>query len=431
MAELFTEYYVNLLTNLLNIDTTTPMETGVAGHHEYALKRYAEAASHLGFKPVYFAPPMEEDILRSEIPGAVKEMYAKMGDAFLSSQPNLVMELGDSHEREATIMFNFHIDTVEGYEMASYRNESFFGRGAVDMKGPAVALLAGLQAALEEAPSLTGNMKLIIQAVSGEEGGAMGVYGTKLLCERGYVGALNVFIEPTERLFFDHSTTSMTAQITVDGNDSTDDAPAVGHNATLVLGFLAQFMTKALSKRLNNTDAKMCLSGLHTGRMHNKVYGSGVLKWNFAYSSMEQHNLIEKLVEDSYSEALKAFVLQFADVPDAAKTVREIDSICTLTWVKKELPVLNNKNETKRALLEKSGLKLLPKYMQSKVFTCDAMWAQGDEMYTVVYGPGSLETNNAHGENEYIEKAELEKFSMDIKKLILYVNEKTKKRVPK
>ncbi|MBW5459466.1 hypothetical protein GPJ60_19050 [Clostridium sporogenes] len=146
---------------------------------------------------------------------------------------------------------------------------------------------------------------------------------------------------------------------------------------------------------------------------------------------MEQHNLIEKLVEDSYSEAMKAFVLQFADVPDAAKTVRERDSICTLTWVKKELPVLNNKNEAKRALLEESGLKLLPGHMQSKAFTCDAMWTQGDGMYTVVYGPGSLEINNAHGKNEYIEKAELEKFSMDIKNLILHVNEKTKKRVLK
>ncbi|ENQ3104959.1 M20/M25/M40 family metallo-hydrolase [Bacillus cereus] len=422
------EYYECLLLNLINVNTVTPMETNSPSENLRALNIYKTAAHKLGFKTIYLKSPSKEDVLTDKTPQIVIQHYESMGETFLSSQPNLVLEYGNAKHINQTIMFNFHIDTVEGYIPGSYKNGVFTGRGAVDMKGPAVALLAGIDAALKEVPSLKDNTRILIQAVSGEEGGAMGIYGTKLMCQKGYLGSLNIFVEPTEGYFIDKSTTSMTANIVVKGEDSTDDAPNSGHNATLILGFLAQSMMKPLSEKLNAIGAKICLSGLYTGSMHNKIYGSGSLKFNFAYPSIEVQKIIEREVEATYHQSLREFKDKFRDTVEITRTVNTIEDITELKWLKKGLPVLNNRNNFFERLLYDAGLKRLPSQLSNKAFTCDAMWAQKENNYTIVYGPGSLEKNHAHSNNEFINKNQLESFCNDIKNILLCFNKNSQKQ---
>ena len=51
-------------------------------------------------------------------------------------------------------MFNVHLDTVAGLEPVRLDGGRLYGRGAIDAKGPAVALLAGIRAALTSEPAV-------------------------------------------------------------------------------------------------------------------------------------------------------------------------------------------------------------------------------------------------------------------------------------
>src|SRR5712692_8801428 len=70
------------------------------------------------------------------------------------------------------VMFNVHLDTVAGGASPSFDGGRFLGRGAIDAKGPAVALLAGMRTAAEAEPGIADGSSVLIQAVAGEEGGA-------------------------------------------------------------------------------------------------------------------------------------------------------------------------------------------------------------------------------------------------------------------
>src|SRR5699024_9013769 len=129
-------------------------------------------------------------------------------------------------------------------------------------------------------------------AVSGEEGGAMGTYGTRPLVEQGWVGRLNVFCEPTGLRALPRATASATARIRVDGTDSVDDNPDHGHNATALLGFLAQHLAAGLDSR--HRSGRTCVAGLHTGRTHNRVHGTGELLLNLSYASSAEGAAVER-----------------------------------------------------------------------------------------------------------------------------------------
>nr|WP_225445707.1 M20/M25/M40 family metallo-hydrolase [Paenibacillus arenosi] len=311
------------------------------------------------------------------------------------------------------------MDTVDGSFPVTYDGETFVGRGAVDMKGPGVALLAGIEAALRDKPDLTDSYTIIIQCVSGEEGGAMGVYGTKVLVDQGWYGRLNVFAEPSNGVYFDKSTTSMTARIVVEGKDATDDAPHSGHNATLLLGFIAQQLFANLSVPITEAGGKMCLAGLHTGQMHNKVYGSGQLLMNFAYLSTEAGQQFRLWIEDAFADAVHRFSDTFSTIAGSALTAKDREQICRLEWVKQGLPVLNNRDESLERFLGALGLERSPDDHLHETFTCDAMWAQREESYTIVYGPGSLEKNLAHADGEWITRQQLEEYANSIRHLLL------------
>jgi acetylornithine deacetylase/succinyl-diaminopimelate desuccinylase-like protein len=340
---------------------------------------------------------------------------------FLESQPSLVLRLGPRRPRASTLMFNVHLDTVAGHEPVSFDGRRFRGRGAIDAKGPAVALLAGIRAAREIEPAVGTSTSVLVQAVSGEEGGALGVFGTRPLVEQGYVGCLNVFCEPTGLRVLRRSTAAMTACVEVSGHDAVDDEPARGHNATVLLGYLAQHLAAELPSQAS--DGQVCVAGLRTGSMHNKVYGSGRLLMNLSYGSPDSAERLERAVIRAYADGLARFRERFGSIPPFEKTAAEAAEVARLGWLKRGLPALCESREESRPamsafLFDRVGLSPWPDHLPA--FTCDAIWMQGVPCAaTVIYGPGGLGANNAHGQGEFADLVELEAFAQGVARLLV------------
>ncbi|WP_245847823.1 M20/M25/M40 family metallo-hydrolase [Lentzea kentuckyensis] len=399
---------------LLALDTTTPMETGCPGELRAAQELYADAAATLGFTTVHFGPARPESVTDPRAPATVRLAARRMGLEFLRCQPNLVLSLGDAPP-ERTIMFNFHLDTVSGIQPAGVRDGLLHGRGAVDDKGPGVALLAGIRQALPLRPGV----RILIQAVGGEEGGAMGVYGTRELASLGFVGRLNVVAEPTRGGFLDRSTAAMTVRLTADGAGSTDDEPERGENATVLLGFLAAWFAREVVPRVTDLGGKACVAGLHVGDAHNRVYGTGDLLCNFAYRDEAAARAIDGLVTRAVDAALTAFTEEFGGHPATAVTAAAARRMLRVTWDKRGLPTLDNRDPAMEKLLGAAGFRRHDDDAGAlRPFTCDAIWLGGTGGHTVIAGPGDLAANNAHAAGEHVAITELDEYARRISTLV-------------
>lgn len=407
-----------LLLRLLALRTAGPLETGGAEPVELweAQRAYAEAAAELGFRVVHHSPAGPDSLTGADVPRAVTEAAAGQ-PGFLGCQPSMVLRLGPELPRAATVMFNVHLDTVAGGGPVSFDGSRFHGRGSIDAKGPAVGLLAGLRAALAADPALGTEVGVLIQLVSGEEGGAMGVFGTKPLVEQGYVGRLNVFCEPTGLRVLNRATASMTARLRVDGRDGIDDEPGAGHNATVLLGYLAQHI--ALELPPYAVDGQVCVAGVNTGSMHNKVYGTGQLLLNLSYGSKTTGRELEAALDDVLRTGLERFRYRFADSPTFATTARDAARVTQLDWLKRGLPALRADDAwADELLLDRAGLGPWPAGLPA--FTCDAIWLAGvPGTSTVVFGPGDLGANQAHAEGEFADLADLDRYARDIGRLLI------------
>lgn len=406
------------LNDLLAIPTHSPMETDARPRIREAQNRYFIDAQRIGFHNIHHAPADPQVVDDPLVPETVRARVREIGSAFLESQPNMVLRLGDIEDPQRTLMLNFHMDTVDGDVVSKAVAGRFSGRGASDMKGPGVALLTASRLAQNRDPHLTDDISILIQCVSGEEGGAMGTYGTRVLCKKGYLGRLNIFAEPSNGYYFDHSTTSMTARIEVNGEGATDDAPQCGENATLLLSFVAVQLTAEISPMVEACGGKFCLGGIEGGNQPNRVYGSGALHVNIQYPDLDAAKRIQQLLEEGFQESLKAITKRFGVVNVAAKTAAAASDICRLRWIKQGLPVLSNRDSQMERVLSAAGLRRSPEYRRDQAFTCDAMWAQGPNMYTVVYGPGSLTKNGAHTPNEFVEQSTLEEYADSLANVI-------------
>lgn len=100
-----------------------------------------------------------------------------------------------------TLVLNGHVDVVPPGDRSRWATPPFemvwrggrvYGRGAVDMKGPLVAGLAGVGAVLASGCALRGS--LLFQSVIGEEDGGLGTLASVL---RGHVGDGAIVLEPT------------------------------------------------------------------------------------------------------------------------------------------------------------------------------------------------------------------------------------------
>jgi acetylornithine deacetylase len=384
----------------------------------HAQQTYAECARRVGFEVVHFAPAPARVLSEPDTPVSVGERAAIFGAGFFDAQPNLVLKLGGG-EADRTLLLNFHMDTVSEMGPVCLRDGVICGRGVADAKGLGVAALAAVRRALLLRPDLSETISIMIQSVGGEEGGALGAYGSKHLVREGYIGRLNIVCEPTEFAYFDRTTSAMTARIDVHGEGSSDDEPLQGQNATILLAAMTDLMTRELSPKVLGLGAKMCVGGIHTGEMHNRVYGSGKLLLNFAYPSLEVGLAIEQLVETAFAEALDRFHRDYAQYAVATEAAAAARSICSLTWIKRRLPVLSNRDGEMESILKEAGIPRHDSDSKSLPFSCDAMWMSGPRSFTIVYGPGHLGRNKTHAAGEFMNIADLDAYAHKLSNLIL------------
>ncbi|MFT4081585.1 MAG: M20/M25/M40 family metallo-hydrolase [Nocardioides sp.] len=344
------------------------------------------------------------------------EAAAALGTArFCESQPNVVLRLGPSRSIARTLVLNCHLDTVAGAVPVSHTGGTVTGRGSVDAKGQAVALIAGVREALARRPDFPDRTTVLLQLVGGEEGGAMGWYGTRLLVRAGFTGRINVVAEPTRLATLDRTTSTMTARIRVDGEGATDDAAAAGHNATLALAVVADALVRRIGLEAANS---LCLGGLHTGTMHNRVYGKGVLLANLAYGSKEEAAWLRATTEDAFGSALTVLERDFAHIPIATRTARDARQICQLEWTKQGLPVLRGRDPAMERVLTAAGIDRHDDDAGLAPFTCDAMWFNDSSGYTVVLGAGDLEEDGAHTDHEQVRLTDLASYVDQISALL-------------
>ncbi|MFD0526938.1 M20/M25/M40 family metallo-hydrolase [Kitasatospora arboriphila] len=241
------------------------------------------------------------------------------------------------------------------HEPVSFDGRRFLGRGAIDAKGPAVALLAGIRAARAAEPLVGTGTGVLVQAVSGEEGGAMGTFGTRVLVEAGHVGVLNVFCEPTGLRYLPRATAAATARLRVRGEDAVDDRPGDGHNATVLLGYLAQHLARELGTAAAPRE-RVCIAGIGTGPLHNRVYGRGELLLNVPYQDAGSGRRTEAAVESAVRSGLAAFRREFAGVPEFARTAADCAEVTGLDWLKRGLPTLDGAHPGLESLLRQAGI---------------------------------------------------------------------------
>ncbi len=409
----WSEQDTEAVLTLLRTDTTTPMETGRPCDLVGAQTKFAEVARRVGFEVAVFEAPDPSVLDDPIVPVSVRERARELGGAFFSTQPNLVLQLGRGLP-ERTLMFNFHMDTVSGEVPVGVEGGRITGRGVADAKGLGVAVLAGVRRALQIHRGVEDRLRVVLQSVAGEEGGAMGVYGTRHVERLGYTGRLNVVCEPTAFAAFDRTTASMTACVAVEGVGSTDDAPGAGHNATVLLGYVIGELTREVAPRVAALGGKTCIAGVETGSMHNRVYGSGRLLVNFAYPSLSVGLAIEQIVGDVFDRAVESFAASHAVSVIAGATARAARDIISLTWLKRRLPVLANRDPEMERLLSEAGVERHEEGSGASPFTCDAMWLAGANRYAVVLGPGDLATNGAHTHAEYMDIDDLDRFAWQV-----------------
>ncbi|SOD63382.1 Acetylornithine deacetylase/Succinyl-diaminopimelate desuccinylase [Streptomyces zhaozhouensis] len=403
-----------LLLDLLRLPTAGPLEAGEGDPPAElwaAGRRYARAAQALGLTVLSHAPPEPAAVRSGPLPAPVAAGLAD--PAFLAGQPSLLLRLGPPLPRAATVMCNVHLDTVAGREPVGFDGARFTGRGAVDAKGPAVALLAGVRAAMAREPAVGRSTAVLVQAVAGEEGGALGTIGTRPLVAAGHVGRINLFCEPTGGRLLTRVSAAATARITVRGEDAVDDRPGAGHNATVLLGFLAQHLAHALDSGRRPAASAPCVAGLHTGHLHNRVHGGGTLLLNLPYRRAAEGAALERALADALTAGLAAFRRRFAGTAEFARTARDAAAITRLDWDKRGLPTLESADPWAEELLARAGARPWP--AEEPPFTCDALWlADHPDTFTAVLGPGSLDANHAHAAGEFVDVADLDDFAETI-----------------
>lgn len=421
-----TDEEVQLLLALIALPTTTPLEGGSHGAIVEAQLRYAEHARELGLEVALHAAPPVELLDDPGVPSPVLEAAGDDRAGFLAAQPNLVLRLGGERPLESTIAINAHIDTVGGGPPARLEDKIVHGRGAVDMKGPAVAVLAAVRRALAARPSLPERTSVVIHCVAGEEGGAMGSYGTRHVLDAGFGGRLIVFAEPTRGRYFDSCTATMTAAIEVAGDGCTDDDPSAGHNATILLGYVAHQLARSLDEPVRRLGGKLCVGGVCTGSRHDRVYGAGRLLVNVAYPDVAAGDLLATATEDALASALASFAAESADVSVARRTAADATQICTLKWLKRGLPALANRDPHWEAVLADTGIERVDD--PAEAFTCDAIWGGHPGSYSIVMGPGDLVRDGAHTDRERVSLDDLGEYSETLARLLLAFDDDVRQR---
>jgi acetylornithine deacetylase/succinyl-diaminopimelate desuccinylase-like protein len=416
-AAAFTPADLDLLLEFLEIPSVSPLEGGDLTAVAEAQRLFAKATSERGFDILLHAAPPQEVLDWPGLPVPVRTA-ASDDRRFLQAQPSVVAARGYVTDENCRLVFNFHVDTVAPHIATTLWHGLLRGRGCLDDKGPGIAVLAGVTAAFAREPWLADVIQVQIASVPGEEGGAMGTYGTRWLIRRGITGRLMVFAEPSGGSVLDTCTATMTLEISVAGDDVTDDFPEQGHNATVALGFLAAYLAEQLDRVVSGLPATACIGGLHTGHAHNRVYGSGRLLVNIAYADNEAGRLIREVTEDLCDRAADEFRARFTHNRLTARLYADWERVVRPRWLKAGLPVLVNRDVRMESVLARVGFQRRDAIGDSCAFASDAIWAGGPGRYVAVCGPGRLDEGGAHSPDEHISLSELEAYAARVADLV-------------
>lgn len=407
------------LLALLAHDTVNPLEGGDPAGLAAAQECFAAGAHRRGLPTRHHGAPPPNFLDLPGVPDSVRQAAAADPAGFLRAQPSLVVGSPRVHDPRRRLVFNFHMDTVGPHIPPRLERGVVHGRGAVDDKGPGVAALLGVAAAFDAVPELAEQIEVLVAAVPGEEGGAMGVYGTRWLVESGVTGRLMVFAEPTGGRALDACSATMTPLVAVHGTGSTDDHPYDGHNATLALAHVAGLLTERVAPVAERLGAKFCVAGLATGPAHNRVYGSGELRLNIAYYDDRCAAELAAAVEATMATAGDELRRRFAGNPVTRRLAGDWESVVRLRWLKRGLPALANRDATMEQVLAGAGFARHDGIADATAFTCDAIWAAGTGRYVVACGPGTLDGNGAHTDREHVALADLEDYAGRCRDLVL------------
>jgi acetylornithine deacetylase len=405
------------LLALMDVPSVSPLEGGDPAQAAAAQRVFAAGAVDRGFAVRLHAAPRPEEIAGPHLPAGVRAALARPG--WLNGQPSVVVALGAPQPARRRLVLNFHIDTVGPHLPPRRAGRILHGRGAADDKGPGVAAVAGVAAAFAEYPWLAGEIEVEVASVPGEEGGAMGVHGTRWLVEGGFTGRLMVFAEPTGLEAYDACGATMTARVSVTGRDSTDDHPDRGHNATLALAVLAEVIARDVVPLAERLGAKACLAGLHTGHSHNRVYGTGQLLLNLGYFQPSHAPVLEEQVALAVRRAANQVRGRHAGTRAFHRLLADWPQVVRLDWLKRGLPPLANRDPAMEAVLARAGLPRRDALADGLAFTCDAIWAAGPNRYVIACGPGTLDGCGAHTDTEHIDIDELDRYATRIRDLVV------------
>ncbi|EHN73184.1 peptidase M20 [Streptomyces coelicoflavus ZG0656] len=411
---------ISWLMDVMAVDTVSPLEGGEPGGLAAAQDLLEAGALSRGFETSVRLTPDSRIVDDAMVPAAVCEAARRHGPGFFEAQPSLLLGIGRAKSPARTMVVNFHMDTVGPHLPPRLQEGVLHGRGAVDDKGPGLAAVAGIARAFAEHPGLHDRVHVLVMSVPAEEGGALGTYGTRFaLREGGIEAGLLVVAEPTSGRFLDCASAAMTPEITVTGRDSTDDHPYEGTNATLALSHAALTMTHVLAPVVEEVNAKLCVSGLTTGAAHNRVYGSGSLKFNIAYYDDAARTRLEREVEAAFTKTAADFRTRWRDSAPAGRIAESYEDVVRLNWLKRGYPALANRHPALETVLNQAGLHRHEGAADGSAFTCDAIWASEHCDYAVVCGPGDLDLNGAHTDAEYVRVEDLASYSARMERLVL------------
>ncbi len=191
--------FISTLIALININTSPPEAGAAPARIEQAQDLYAFLAEGLGMRTVFSSQSSQN--ARTE--------HINTKARWLLNQPHRVFEIGKG-DVQHTLMFNFHMDTL-GPHLAPQVKDSehgklLIGRGILDAKGPAVALLAAVAQISQQRPDIFQHIRIVIQMLGSAKDCAMSAQNTITLVEQGWYGHLNVFMQANDARHFESIT---------------------------------------------------------------------------------------------------------------------------------------------------------------------------------------------------------------------------------
>lgn len=176
-----------------------------------------------------YTPPGRE----GELHEILEEICRKRGfeECYVDDVGNFFAEYGDGK----TILLASHVDTVPGRLKAFFDGEAFYGRGAVDAKGPLLAFILGAS----EAKDIVDNVRVRVAGLVREESDGL---GAKHLVEKGVDADYIVIGEPTNFGIAIAYRGSITAEASAKARGGHSSAPYLGESALdKLLEFLNDF----------------------------------------------------------------------------------------------------------------------------------------------------------------------------------------------